>query len=314
MSEDNENINENENEDVNLVNPVNVSNFNSNSSIVNNVNNILPNNDDIIIDENEINHDNDFDNNNGNNNNGNNTNNVPNFVRFAHDLRRNNQNAQNQNANELHDLLSLKFIYEILFSKTFFFFSSLFNLFIIVAFFSLLKENEYDINTLESDDMVIPYIFAFIIILSLSWNFYLILLLITTKLENLTQDLNHVGNSISDIYFNPLFFILIISSLNKRYIVSSFDIFALLTVSSEYALNLFFVNLHYTHFNRKIKSIMNYYLSENYYLMVRNRIGFFMLFCINIGFTTLLLKLINETDLLYKYLVIFKVRIYNLTL
>jgi len=227
------------------------------------------------------------------------TNNLQNLLREARDLRRN-QNEENEGG-------FFSDLYEIIFSKSFLFISLFVQIIIFFSFHLILTENEFDISSLESDEMIVPYVLTFVTLLSFSWNCYLIIFMLTTNLENIIQDINHISNDIPKVYFNPLFFILIISSVNKKFITSSLDIFILLTISSEYALNLFFVNLHFSHFNRKIKSIMNFALFNNTYLMIKNRIGFLLMGLINITFSIFLYNIINETSIIYKYLVLFKV-------
>ncbi len=293
------------------INSINLGNNSSNNPATNNNN------------ENLINNHNNSENNGGNNgennqnnnddNNSETNNHQPEPENLDHLLRLTRE--QRRRILELQNFIRLKFIYEILFSKFFLIISTLISICIIALAFLLLKDHEYDINILESDEMIIPYLLIFLIIITLSWNFYILLLLALTNFENLMSFIFQVENlhsyyrssNFTDIYYNPFFFNLILTALNRKYLSSNFDIFILSTISTEYALNSYFSYLLYSHFNKKIKSIMNYYNPENSDMIFCMRIGFFILFWINIAFTLFLHQLISETDYLYQYMILFKV-------
>jgi len=246
---------------------------------------------------------------NPNSNPNNNTNeNINSFIRTALAIRESNLH----DINELQDLLSLHRYYRFFFTKSYLLLSTLINIAIICIMYLYFQNKEYDLYILEQEDTVGFFFFISVLLLFNMWNVYLFIYFMLTKFEIISDDIIHLEISTQDIlYFNPFFFNMIIYHTNKTYLVNSFDIFTLTLISMHYAVNFQFSRIMCEHFHKKITSILNFYLDDNTILLVKLRIGYVIMMSANVVVSCFIYMLIQDTDFIYKYLILFKVSLIN---
>jgi hypothetical protein len=173
-------------------------------------------------------------------------------------------------------------------------------------FFYTVKSKRFEIESLESEEMVFIYFLAYLTITIITWNFYLFICLVVSQLEH--NKIKTFSVLTADIlYFNPFLFTFMIYYYNKSFLLTTVDIFAWLLVASHYFINFCFtVNLS-KHASLKISQITNFALPENQILIAKIRLNYFMLIGCNFLFSAFVKWVIYDTDFMYKYFILLKV-------
>ena len=246
--------------------------------------------------------------------------NIQQFARRAMDLRAQ-MVRETSTADLLKSVFTLKNLKEIIFSEVCFLFSALFLFTFFMPLYYLfmnIPEDKFTISYLESDEMNPIFILLFICIFLILWNMYVFISIIICRINLIefssnTQKPNEITTA-DLIYFNPVIFCYIVYFFNQNYFRTGFDIFSWALFSTAYFLNFMFTVKIYTYSNLKINSITNTLLPENNTLIFKIRINYFFLMLINVLSTIIIKNVIDETNFMFKYFLVFKVKIYFIQL
>jgi hypothetical protein len=239
--------------------------------------------------------------------------NIQQFARRAMDLRAQ-MGIETSSVDVLKSNFTLKNFKEIIFSDICFLFSAvfLFTFFIPIYFlFMNIPEEKFTISYLESDEMNPIFVLLFICIFIILWNVYVFISIIICRINLIefssnTQKPNEITTA-DLIYFNPVIFCYIVYFFNPNYFRTGFDVFCWALFATMYFLNFMFTVKIFSYSNLKINSITNTLLPENNTLILKIRLNYFFLFLINVLSTILIKNLIDETNFMFKYFLIFKV-------
>jgi hypothetical protein len=205
-------------------------------------------------------------------------------------------------------------LYEFITSNKVFIFSP-FLILLLISFLGLqisaIFENnlipQLSLKSLEKPILWLPYIFFFLIFLVLIWNVYLLIFKIVTclfdksSLKVKKKNLFECGTA-DILYFNPLYFNMLIIHYDKAYMATNFDLFVIMLISTHYFINFLFSNFIYNFYKLKITNITNLHLKENKILIYKFRCLFFFLISMNIMTSYLMSYLTTEADFYFIYL------------
>jgi hypothetical protein len=266
--------------------------FNNRNEIINNNNNI--NTENII-------------NNNTNQNNLNNINLMNRILQENRDRQNLNINPNNMNINI--NLNSLNKILGEMFFQDKFFFSSLAIGILLICWVNILMiKEEFSFSLLENENMYFCYLLINIIIFIFTWNFYLFLqnFVFFTNTEEKPQNKNSLKLK-EYLMFSPFWLYCVIKYSAPNYLNTVFDAFFVVYLSIQHKINFIFSLRLYKFINQKITNITNIHLEENKNFMKKIRIHFFLIIFYNVFLLTFLNILLDETDFLYKLIILNKV-------
>jgi hypothetical protein len=188
----------------------------------------------------------------------------------------------------------------------------LFTFLIVFLSFSINRGN-WEIESLESEDMAWLYFLLYLAGSVLTWNFYLGVNLLIGRTRNIKSNADVIILA-DTLYFNPLLATFMAYFYDKAFLQTSFDAFVYLVITTHYFISFCFTINLYKHTDRAISEITNFSLPENTYMINRSRVNYVALAISNLTFTFFLKMAIRETDFMYKYFLILKVREVNMTI
>jgi hypothetical protein len=167
---------------------------------------------------------------------------------------------------------------------------------------------ELSLKSLEKPILWLPYIFSYLIILVLIWNVYLLIFKFVTSLFDKStlkvKKKNLFECGLADIlYFNPLYFNMLVIHYDKAYLATNFDLFVIMLISTHYFINFLFSNYIYNYYKIKIANITNLQLKENKILIYKFRCLFFFLISLNLMSCFITIYLTTEADFYFVYLI-----------
>ena len=200
---------------------------------------------------------------------------------------------------------------QMIYSSKCFALSSVFCILIFLIFYFSSRNMNITIETLESEEMSFIYFLIFLFVSIFSWNFYLFFSLVIARSEYIKLKSDSILTA-DLLYFNPILFTFMIFYYNRSFIQTSFDVFAWMMISSQYFINFCYSVHLYKFANYKISQITNFMSNTHKLLMWKIRINYTILIISNISLSYLLKIGIKDTEFMYKYFVLLKVKINNI--
>ena len=237
-------------------------------------------------------------------------NNVENFRDF-----RLGNNAVNMNPNGDRRVININFINKVFsdfpFQDKFLLFSSGLALLIVCWLILLNINQEITLAFLENEDMYLNYLLLNILIFIFSWDFYLLLQNFVFDSNPQKREENKNSLKLKEILlFSPFWMYCVIKYSVPNYLSTIFDGFFIVFVSIQYKINFIFSIRLYKFINNKINNISNFHLDENRGLMSKMRIHFMIIILYNLLFISFLYLFLDESDSLYKFIILNKVKLY----
>lgn len=181
---------------------------------------------------------------------------------------------------------------------------------LIVCWLILFNFNqEITLSYLENEDMYLNYLLINILIFIFSWDFYLFLQNFVFHSSPEKREENKNSLKLKEILlFSPFWMYCVIKYSVPNYLSTIFDGFFIVFVSIQYKINFIFSIRLYKYINNKINNISNFHLDENKALMIKMRIHFMIIILYNLLFISFLYLFLGESDLLYKFIILNKVK------
>jgi len=168
---------------------------------------------------------------------------------------------------------------------------------------------EITLAYLENEDMYLNYLLINILIFIFSWNFYLLLqnFVFHSSPAEIREENKNSLKLKEILLFSPFWMYCVIKYSVPNYLSTIFDGFFIVFVSIQYKINFIFSIRLYKFINNKINNISNFQLDENIGLMRKMRIHLLIIALYNLLFISFLFLFLEESDLLYKFIILNKV-------
>ena len=206
-------------------------------------------------------------------------------------------------------------LFDLLTSNKLFIFSP-FILILLISFLGIQIGTIYEkdlikdlsLKTLEKPILWLPYIYTYLICLVLLWNLYLMFFKIVTnflyqmKIQVKKKTLFECSTA-DMLYFNPLYFNILIIYYDRTYLSTNFDLFIIMLISTHYFIIFLFSNYIYNFYKIKITNITNLYLNENKILIYKYRVLFLFLIFMNLLTSYSITYLTTEANFSFIYII-----------
>jgi hypothetical protein len=196
-------------------------------------------------------------------------------------------------------------LYDLLLSNSNFLFILLILVVLLKLEYLVLMNKDLNIYLLESDELWLFYSILFFAFASLFWLIYMLVFKILTGfVKPIIKEIDKDINMAEMLYLNPFFFNMMVFYFDKRFIVSSFDVFVIMTFSVKFLILFIFYAFLYNHYRNKIATITNLSLDSG--LIVKMRLGYIVLIIITLLTGYAVTYFMREASLFFIYTMQFK--------
>jgi hypothetical protein len=178
--------------------------------------------------------------------------------------------------------------------------------FITITLSYVINRRDWEIESLENNDMLFLYIILYFLVTIATWNLYLLINL-------LIADTKHIKGSTdifitTDIlYFNPIMFTYLTYYYDNTFLYTSFDVLIWLVITTHYFINFCFTINLFKYADNEISKITDLTPNTNKNMLIRMRINYIILVICNILFTFCVRIAIKDTDFMFKFFILVKV-------